>query len=179
MPDGLLDLNEANLVTWHFDYSIEPLRDGGLPAMILKQRESETLMAEFKAHPFMHLDEALATMLTPPMSGATLKIVYAQSLINRAIAACALERYRIEHNAYPDTIEAANRPGEKAIPLDILSGKPMGYRKTANGKYALWCVGFTGIDHGGKRILDEQNPERTRFADLKYQGDWVWDYPER
>jgi hypothetical protein len=88
-----------------------------------------------------------------------------------------LERYRIEHNTYPDTLEAANDVGEKSIPLDIISGKPMGYRKTPNGKYTLWCVGFDGKDDGGKRVLDKVHPEDNRFSDPKYLGDWVWDFP--
>ena len=96
--------------------------------------------------------------------------------MNEGIAACALERYRIEHNTYPNTLEAANRPGERSIPADVISGKPMGYHKTPDGRYALWCFGFDGIDHGGKRVLDAKNPELTKFYDSKYRGDWVWDF---
>jgi len=98
-------------------------------------------------------------------------------MANQAIAACALERYRIEHNnTYPDTLEEANHPGEKSIPADVISGKPMGYSKTPDGKYALWCFGLDGKDHGGHRALDEKAPTLTKFASATYSGDWVWSF---
>jgi hypothetical protein len=52
----------------------------------------------------------------------------------------------------------------------------MGYGKTDDGRYVLWCMGFSGVDHGGKRALDQNYPENTRFSDPKYGGDWVWDF---
>ena len=61
----------------------------------------------------------------------------------------------------------------------LFSGKPPGYRKTPDGRYALWSVGFDGEDDGGKRVLDEKRPEKTRFYDPSYAGDWVWDFPVR
>ena len=79
----------------------------------------------------------------------------------------------MEHGAYPDRLDAANHPGEPAIPLDIISGRPMGYRRTADGRYVIWCVAFNGKDHGGKRVLGGKNREPT---DAAYAGDWVWDF---
>jgi hypothetical protein len=52
----------------------------------------------------------------------------------------------------------------------------MGYRKTGDGRYALWCVGFDGKDDGGKRGLDATNPLNTGFSRPDYVGDWVWDF---
>ena len=177
IPDGCFDANTAFLVQWHFDYYIKPLRDTGFKQLLAKQQELQILITEHKSHIFRHLDETLALIAMDAMWHVSYKVVYTQCLVNEAIAACALERYRIEHNTYPDTLEAANRAGETPIPPDVISGKPMGYRKTADGRYALWCVGFDGKDDGGKRVLDKDNPERTKFSDPKYSGDWVWDFP--
>jgi len=99
--------------------------------------------------------------------------------LDEAIAACALERYRLEHGEYPDSLEKANRTRESPIPFDMISESPMRYRKTPNGRYALWCIGFDGKDDGGKRVLKEKEPERTRFDRREYVGDWVWDYPDQ
>jgi hypothetical protein len=57
-----------------------------------------------------------------------------------------------------------------------MSGKPMGYRLTPNGRYALWCVGFDGVDDGGKRVLDPKSPDRAPYSNPDYKGDWVWDF---
>jgi len=177
IPDGWFDSNAAALARLHFDYYIKPLRDAGLMELLAKQRELSALVAEQRSQlPYRHLDELLAVITIPAFQNVTYKVVYTQCVVNEAIAACALERYRIEHGSYPDTLEAVNRAGERRIPLDVISGKAMGYRKTGDGRYALWCVGFDGKDDGGKRVLDKDNPERTRFSDPKYVGDWVWDF---
>ncbi len=62
------------------------------------------------------------------------------------------------------------------MPPDPISGKSMGYRKTADGMYALWCVGVDGKDDGGKQVLNPKKLESTRFSDRAYKGDWVWSY---
>jgi hypothetical protein len=177
IPEGWFDANTATLAQWDFDYFIKPLRDAGLPELLAKRKELETLVTGHTNQlPYRHLDEIVALTAIRVASSVTSKVVYTQCLVNEAIAACALERYRIEHGSYPDTLEAVNRAGERRIPLDVISEKAMGYRKTADGRYALWCVGFDGKDDGGKRVLDKDNPERTRFSDPKYVGDWVWDF---
>jgi hypothetical protein len=176
-PAGWFDGNAAAIAEMEFAYAMKPLRDGSFADLLAGQQAmAATLEAEKSQLPFHHLDEVLALELMPAVSGATRRVIYAQSMVNQAIAACALERYRIEHGSYPDTLEQANRPGEKSIPLDVLSGKPMGYRKTADGRYALWCVSFNGTDHGGVRVLDKVHPENTKFSDPAYKGDWVWDF---
>jgi len=179
LPDGWFDANTATIAQWHFDYCIKPLRDVGFTELLAKQEEMEALITEYKSQPYRHLDEFLALIAVPAFRGVTYRVVYTQCLVNEAIAACALERYRIEHGAYPDTLEAANIVGEKSIPLDVISGKPMGYRKTADGRYALWCVGFDGKDDGGKRGYDEKHPEGPKFYQPTYVGDWVWDFASK
>jgi hypothetical protein len=177
IPGGFFDANTAAITQWHFDYYLKPLRDAGFKEVLAKQKELEALMEEHASHRFEHLDEILAMIAMPAFSSVSRKLVYAQSLTNQSIAACALERYRIEHNnTYPDTLEEANHPGEKSIPADVISGKPMGYRKTPDGKYALWCFGLEGKDHGGHRALDEKAPTLTKFASATYSGDWVWSF---
>ena len=144
IPDGCFDAKTAVLVRWHFDYYIKPLRDAGFKELLAKQVELQSLISEHKGRLDQHPDELLALIAMPALGNVCYKVVYTQSLVNEAIAACALERYRIEHGSYPGTLEAANRAGEKSIPLDIISGKAMGYRKTPDGRYALWCVGSMG-----------------------------------
>jgi hypothetical protein len=177
LPDGWYDANAATIAEWDFEYSIKPLRDAGFNEVLARQKELNVLIGDEGDEWYAHLDDILARIAVPAELGVTRRAIYEQSVVNEAIAACALERYRIEHNAYPYTLEEANQPGEKSIPLDIISGKPMGYRRTSDGRYVLWCVGFTGKDNGGRRVPDKEHPELTRFSAANYTGDWVWDYP--
>jgi hypothetical protein len=176
IPSGLFDENEAAIAEWHFNYLLKPLRDGGLTQMLAKGKELDSIVQRNEKEPLRHLDSALAQLWVDTFVHVIFKVIYIQAVENQAIAACALERYRIEHGKYPDTLAAAEHPGEKPIPHDIISGKPMGYRKTPDGRYLLWCVGFSGLDHGGTRMLDPTQPVYTRFYSETYKGDWVWGY---
>jgi hypothetical protein len=44
------------------------------------------------------------------------------------------------------------------------------------GRYRLWFNGWDGDDGGACRELDEKRPEKTRFHEPAYQGDWIWSY---
>jgi hypothetical protein len=172
----LFDANAATMAQWQMDYLISPLQEGGFVSLLAKQKELLALIQKDMRAPLLHLDEILPALAMGAWSHVAENVVSTQAVVNQAIAACALERYRIEHGSYPNTLVAANHPGEKPIPLDVLSGKQMGYRKTPDGRYLLWCVSFSGIDHGGKRVLDKDDPEHTKFSSPTYQGDWVWSY---
>ena len=113
------------------------------------------------------------------VAGVISRAIYAQTLVNQAIIACALERHRIANGSYPDSLDLVTLTDGKSLPTDILTGKPMGYRRTANGKYVLWCVSLNGKDHGGTRVLDKEQPENTRVWKDTYEGDWVWDFPAK
>jgi hypothetical protein len=178
IPNGWYEGNTAMMTQWYLDYYIKPLRQGGIKAMLPKQEELWTILDRKRRQPVLEgLDDVMAVITLSGVRGVIFRAIYAQSGINEAIAACALERYRIEHGSYPDSLQAANHAGETSIPMDAISGKSMGYRRTSNGKYMLWCVSLSGNDHGGKRVLDAKAPRLTKFNDPSYTGDWVWDYP--
>ncbi len=100
-----------------------------------------------------------------------------QTLVDQATIGCALERWCLEKGSYPDSLDVVQRSDGHPLPLDPMNGQPMGYRKTADGRYALWSVGIDGKDDGGQRVLDEKKPENTKFQTDKYVGDLVWDFP--
>jgi len=92
-----------------------------------------------------------------------------QSLVNMAQISCALERFYLENEKYPDSLDELGEllPKEK-LPRDWLDGKPPRMRLTDTG-YILWCNGWNFTDDGGKRD--------TRIVQLlsEPQGDWVWE----
>ncbi len=92
-----------------------------------------------------------------------------QSFINMAQISCALERFYLENEKYPDSLDELGEllPKEK-LPRDWLDGKPPRMRLTDTG-YILWCSGWNFKDDGGTRD--------TRLIQhlSEPQGDWVWE----
>ena len=55
-----------------------------------------------------------------------------QTLVNEAQIACALERYHLAHDEYPETLDALSPQFIEKIPHDIINGQPLKYRRTRN-----------------------------------------------
>ena len=179
IPTGIFDASAAVLADCELRYIIEPLRDQGWAAAFRSAKDFENEIVRMKPKIWTHPSWIMTALIAPATSGITHRAAYAQTLIDQAVIACALERHRIEKGGYPDSLDAVRLADGRPLPLDEMSGKPMGYRKTADGKYAMWSVGFDGKDDGGKRVLDEKKPENTSFHAEKYIGDWVWDFPAK
>ena len=94
--------------------------------------------------------------------------------MNLALIACALERHRAAKGAYPDTLAALVPEFAPALPHDLFDGQPLRYRRTPDGKYLLYSIGWNSKDDGGGLPADrEGNARWTRWADDR--GDWVWE----
>lgn len=109
----------------------------------------------------------LARIATPNFSKAMLTCTYNQNLSNEAQIVCALERYRLAHGEYPETLDALMPQFIEKLPHDIIGGQPLHYRRTEDGKFLLYSVGWNETDDGGVPGT---------LADVK-KGDWVWQYP--
>ena len=179
IPAGFFDMNNAALADREFHYYIKPLRDYGWSEAFQGSKDFDNELMRMQSNLWTHPSWIMTALVAPAINIFTHRAAYAQTLIDQAVIACALERHRIEQGSYPDSLDAAKLTDGKPLPLDLMNGKNMGYRKTADGKYVLWSVGFDGKDDGGKRVLDEKKPEGTKFHDAEYVGDWVWDFPAK
>jgi hypothetical protein len=175
IPSGWFDMNAATMVRLHFDHILKPLREGNLSALCTDTAFERELLERKTSR---QLDSVIACLFFPSVSQIAPRMAYTQCQTNEAIIACALERWFMINGSYPDSLDAVSRDERKPLPLDVLAGKNMAYRKTPNGRYALWCVGINGKDDGGTRVLDVKKQENTKFYDRTYAGDWVWDFPK-
>ena len=66
-----------------------------------------------------------------------------------AVAACALERYKLANGRYPNELVDLTPRFINSIPSDPIDGKPLRYRPETNGVFLLYSVGVNGIDEGG------------------------------
>ena len=94
-----------------------------------------------------------------------------QTSANEAAVACALERYRLAHGEYPETLDALAPQFIEKIPHDIIGGKPLHYRRMDDGKFLLYSVGWNETDDSGQVVFAKDGSVD------REKGDWVWQYP--
>jgi len=105
----------------------------------------------------------LAKRATPNFIRATQTTARNQALVNEAIIACGLERFRLARGSYPQTVEELSPDFVKQLPRDVVNGEPLKYSRTADGGYLLYSIGWNEKDDGGKSAKSLE------------EGDWVWD----
>jgi hypothetical protein len=103
-----------------------------------------------------------ARIAIPDAARAVFTMAHNQTMVNQAQIVCALERYRLSHGEYPASLDALVPQFMDRIPPDLIGGQPPHYRRTDDGKFLLYSIGWTEKDHGGESGSKEK------------EGDWVW-----
>jgi len=102
----------------------------------------------------------------------------AQTAVDQAGVACALERHCIAQGQYAAALDALVPRFANTIPSDVINGKPLNYRRLQEDRFVLYSVGFNGTDDGGKpspRQTDWQGRSEPTPDPGKF--DRVWTYP--
>jgi len=120
------------------------------------RKQIDTTFSTFSPYTF------LAQQATPNFVKATSTTARNQTLVNEAFIACGLERYRLAHGQYPETLEALVPQFAEKLPHDIIGGQPLKYHRTANGRFVLYSIGWNEKDDGGVA------------RDGTTEADWVW-----
>ncbi len=98
---------------------------------------------------------------TPALASQNLRAARLQAMVLSAAFACDLERYHRAKGAYPELLGGL----DATVPADVIGGQPLRYRRTAEGGYMLYSVGWNGTDDGGRMGQGENAIQ---------EGDWVW-----
>jgi hypothetical protein len=114
-------------------------------------------------------------LLMPALPPCCTRFAATQVAVDEATMACALERYRLAHGEFPERLDALAPQFLGKLPHDVINGAPYHYRRTADGRFVLYSVGWNETDDGGQVALAQSKPAR---QDLE-RGDWVWQYPPR
>ncbi len=112
----------------------------------------------------------IASMLLPALDKTVRRSAEAHTAADQAALACALERYRLAKGQFPENLEALAPQFFARLPNDPFTGEPYKYRRTEDGQFVLYSVGWNEKDDGGmtgKTLYDDK------------QGDWVWQYPPK
>jgi tetratricopeptide (TPR) repeat protein len=115
----------------------------------------------------------LERMLLPSLGVAVRRFAYGQESVDLARVAIALERYRLAHGEYPKSLDALAPQFIVKLPHDIINGQPLYYRRTSDGQFVLYSVGWNETDDDGEVDLNENGVVN------RDKGDWVWQYPAK
>ncbi len=119
--------------------------DGYIQAMDQTEATITALSAKSSYNP-----RYILTRMTIPSMGRFIeKSARSHAELGMAAAACALERYFLANQTYPEKLEALVPDFAKLIPIDPVSGNPLHYEKTKNGRYELYSIGADGDDNWG------------------------------
>jgi hypothetical protein len=113
----------------------------------------------------------LVAMLAPATGKAMEKTAKAQTLVKMAFVACALERYRLAHGAFPENLAQLAPQFAAGVPHDPMVNKPFHYQRTEDGWFLLYSVGLAGEDDGGVMKPDDKKEKEDK--------DWPWPVPTR
>lgn len=131
---------------------------------------NERVTREFPSGPYGWLSQAAL----PNYSRALQHVPRVQTFVNQARIVCALERWRLARGRYPDALAELAPQFIEQLPVDVIGGGPMKYRRTTDGKFLLYSVGWNETDEGGTPGLTEDARAQPDFS----RGDWVWRFPD-
>jgi hypothetical protein len=134
-------------------------------AMVSRQATRPWPVLLFRHHVF-------CAFLLPGFSVALRKTAFAQTAADVAGIACALERYRRAQGQYPDSLESLTTPAQPVLlprlPHDVIDAQPLKFRKTEDGRYLIYSIGWNQKDDGGVSVPGKGEDGRS------IEGDWVW-----
>jgi hypothetical protein len=167
VPAGWFDQNKLSLCRLHERYL--------LPVVDLQQRvvlparvqQSQSAVDKLRPRPY----DAFSRTFLPAVAGCAEKFARAQTSVDLARLACALERYRLANGQFPESLEALAPKFIERLPHDVINGQPLKYHRADDGRFVLYSVGWNETDDGGKVELTKSGN-----ADVK-KGDWVWRCP--
>jgi hypothetical protein len=169
-PSGWVDQNELRMAQFETKWYLPIVDKKTQTVSPTKVRASSDALDREMRH--RSPENVLETLFMPALGGIVEKFAYAQSSVNLARVAIALERFRLAHGEFPESLDAVAAQFPDGIPHDIIGGEPLNYRRTSDGQFILYSVGWNERDDGGVVGL-------TKSGSVDNQkGDWVWRYPQ-
>lgn len=93
------------------------------------------------------------------------------------IAAIALKRYQLRYGNLPEKLSELTPELLPTVPLDPVDGKPLRYRRNAEGTFLLYSVGVDGKDDGGDPTSSANGASNSYYWINDHVHDWVWPQP--
>ncbi len=117
-------------------------------------------------------ETAMAERWRPSFEAAVKARQLHHAQVRTAQVGLALERFRLQHNKWPDSLMELTPKCIKKIPLDPFDGKPLRYRPFEQG-VVVYSVGDNGVDDFGNPA---DSPTGTGRTDETFR---LWDVKHR
>ena len=170
IPAGWFDQNKLSLCRMHEKFLLPLVADQDRrvvkPAAI---QQANSALDRRRVGPY----DIFSKMLLPSLAGLAEKCARGQTSVDLALIACALERYRLANGQFPETLAALVPRFIDRFPHDLINGQPLKYRRTDDGQFILYSVGWNETDDGGTVGLTKKGSPDW------HQADWVWRYPDK
>jgi hypothetical protein len=177
MPKGWYYQNELVLAQMDQQWNLPMVNDSQQIVAPQMTRDSAAAVNTMRPTPF----NFFARLALPSLGNYAQKTAYGQNAVNMAHVAIALERDRIAHGEFPESLDALSPQFIEKIPHDIINGQPLHYRRTSDGQFVLYSVGWNETDDGGIVVFKNGSAPRDEWKagiDMN-KGDWVWQYPSK
>ena len=184
LPRWFFVLNKSHLVEIEMDYVFMPFKESGFAGVIKNQKALNSLLVAHREE-WKHLDLFFAREMIPQASNVVNKFIHLECSLRQAIVACALERFYLKYQRYPDKLEQLLPDFLTAVPIDPMDHLPIRYSQSASDRYQLWCVGLDGLDDGGQvnssstssPVLSTSSSINNPWLhSIQYKGDRIWQY---
>jgi hypothetical protein len=168
-PEGWLYQEQ---VTFHRLYDervrpgFDPVRARFQPRLLEANRK--ILEIELKGYPILH-HTGFARLSLTNIAKVFRRAAITQNRLDQCILACALERYRLANEKYPESLSLLVPRCTEKIPADVCNGEPLKYRLLPTGQFVLYSVGWNEVDDGGVVFM---NKDESDFDPDR--GDWAW-----
>ncbi len=96
---------------------------------------------------------------------------------NLLVTSIALKRYELQRHQFPSTLDELISGSLRSVPIDFMDGKPLQYRRNADGTFLSYSVGENGKDDGGNPSLEKNEFGEDDFWPDSRALDWVWPQP--
>lgn len=95
------------------------------------------------------------------------------------ITAIALERFRLKHGSYPNSLDALAPDWLKTVPTDFMNNEPLRYSLRGDGHFLLYSIGLDEKDDGGKMPAESNDDDdlMARMEKSQRHPDIVWPEP--
>ena len=167
-PSGWLEQNKIRICGYFTNLdAVVDLKTRTVHPEAARQRDPFLESENPRLTPYNYLER----LIVPSLSAGIRKFAYTQTAADLARTACALERYRLAHGGYPEALNALVPQFIAQVPHDVIGGQPLKYRRTDDGKFVLYSIGWNEKDDGGVVALKKDSIG----IDIG-NGDWVWKY---
>lgn len=170
MPSGWFDQNKASIARVHTEHTLRiiDLKERRYDAVAAKAAKQAFDAEISNASPY----NLFSRMLLTDIEKSSTRFVRAQASLDFARVGIALERHRLALGEFPASLDILSPRFLAKLPHDVINGKPLKYRRNADGSFLLYSVGWNETDDGGEVVMEKMEKGGER-VDWKL-GDWVW-----